>query len=264
MGKLKRALFILGLGFSFYTSSTIVQAQPVVEQIDRLQLDWGNLKLRFVGNYRNEKGELSYLEIEKHAVSDGIVGVQESIVKIHQEELSRQGVPKELAERSAVMAAEAVTRNTYSYQTSFFKDGTVRVFLESNLTQALARKDAIFRKASDEKRKDPRFSGLILRVDKSIRPMASYEVVDSSGNLLFNEKAVVREAYEKNLMGRWFTDLQRDELDRYIGPKPVSITVRVDAKNPNRFLVERGPWTDALQDSDALLSEARIALVVPK
>ncbi len=262
MEKFKRALLILSVGFSLSTTS-IIRADPVVQQIDRLELDWGNLKVRFFGTYKPESGSesLAYADIEKRAVSEGLVYAQDKLTEIHRDALKRQGVSSELADRSAVQAGEAVTHYTYPYQTSFFNDGSVRVSLESNLAKALARRDGNFAKDALEKRKEPRFSGLILRLDKAIKPVARYQVVDQSGIHLFGVESMTREAYEKNLMGHWLVEPQREELMKYVGAKPVSIQVKVIGED--RFMVQKGAWTDALQDSGLLLGEGRIALVLP-
>lgn len=247
---------------SLSLSPSMIKADPVLEQVGGLKLDWGNLTVRFTGTYKPNAGvDLPYKEAEQNAMSEGLLHAREDLVRVHEHELQRQGVPHELANQSALQASDYVTRTTYAYDTSFFKGGGVQVFFENSLAKVFVRKDFAYAKASDEK-KGLRFRGLILRLDKAIKPVARYEIVDQSGARLFGVESMTREAYEKNLMGRWFIEPQREELEKYLGRKRVSLQVKV--VDADRLMVQKGAWTDALQDSVQVLSEGRIALIIPK
>lgn len=253
-------------------SSSMIQAEPVLEQVGRMKLDWGNMTVRFSGSYKPEpkSAEIPLSEAEQHAMTEGLLYAREALAKIHEKELRRQGVSSELASQSAQQASDLVTRTTYSFDTSFFKGGGVQVYLENGLGKVFSRKDVAFRKGSEEDKKGSRFSGLILRLDKAMRPVAKYEVVDQSGSRLFTMDSMTKEAYEKNLMGRWFIDPRREELVKYLGPKRGSdyagalVSIQVKVLDADKLMVQKGVWTDALQDSMQVLSEGRIALVIPK
>lgn len=257
-----RSLLVF-MGLSLASLSTIIRADPLIEKTDRLELDWGSLKVRFYGIFKSDpvKADLAYSEREEQALGEGLLRAREVLARVHREELLRLGLDHALAERSALLASEHVTHTTYPYQTSYYKGGGVKLFLESSLAAALAVKEGGTYLEASENKKKGRFSGLILRLDKAIKPISKYEVVDQSGVHLFGSEAITKVAYEKNLMGHWFLNPQRDELIKYVGSKPVSIQARV--LGPNRLMVPKGAWTDALQDSSQVLSEARIALVVP-
>jgi len=263
MARIDWITFLVYIGVSL--PSCLLKAEPIQEQVGRIKLDWGNMTVRFSGYFKpdSQNANLSYSESEQRAMSEGLLQAREVLVKIHERELKRQKVSPELANQSAVSASDYVTRTTYSYDTAFFKGGGVQVSLENNLAKVFVRKDLPFRKAFEEKKgsSNARFDGLILRLDKGIKPVPRYEIVDQSGAVLFSVESMTREAYEKNLMGRWFTEPQREEL-KYLGPKRVSLQVKVVGSD--RLMVQKGAWTDALQDSMQVLSEGRIALVIPK
>lgn len=260
MDRVNRSLLVISIGLSLNVSS-IIKADSVVQQIDRMDLDWGALKVRFFGTFTPATNQDDYKIVEQNALNEGLLYARDAVVKVHVEDLKKQGVSKDLAERSAVQASDNLTRASYPYQTSYYKGGAVRVYIESSLSKVFAKKDAVYSTKIEED-KPGRFSGLILRLDTNIPPTSVYEVVDQTGALLFSLESVSREAYERNLMGRWFVDPQREELIKYVGSKPVSIQVKV--QSPNRLMVQKGAWTDALQDSGQVLSNSKIALVLPK
>lgn len=257
---LKRCLaFIGGLGVA-----TSLFASSIVQHLDRMELDWGAMKIRFYGTYApGSEPDISYSMSEQRAMNEGLGYAREAILKLHKDVLQKSGVSSELAEKSAQQAGEYLTRATYPFQTAFFNKGAVRIDLESGLPKLFVSRELTLSASKQQKEGSlGRFSGLIFRLDKEMKPVPVYTVVDQSGELLLSMASVTREGFEKNLMGRWFVEPQREELVKYVGAKPVSIQAKV--LGDEILMVQRGAWTDALQDSSQLLSEGRIALVVPK
>ncbi len=267
MGRFTKWGIILAVGFSCVQTSRLV-AEPVIEKLGGVDLDWGDLKIKFSGLFKPSSQEAqapaTYSEAEREALTNGLRQVKPKIIEVYNEQLKLQGLSRAI-DGVAAESSELLNRDECAYESSFYKDGSVRVHIESSLARLFARENMAFLKkvktGSDDLKKDSRFSGLVLRLDKVVKPVASYEVLDNSGMRLFSMQNIQRDAYEKRLMGRWLLDPQRDELIKYVGKKPVSIQLKV--VGPNRFVVQKGVWLDALQDSQGLLSEAKIIIVPP-
>lgn len=265
MGRFTKWGVILAVGLGCAQSSRVL-AEPLVEKLGGVDLDWGNLKIKFSGLFKPSTQEggspMNYSEGEREALANALRAAKGKIIDTYNEQLKAQGLSRAI-EGAVAESSEVLSRNDCTYESSFYKDGSVRVHVESSLAKLLARENMAFLKKAkaegENLKKDSRFSGLVLRLDKMVKPVASYEVVDHSGMRLFSMQNIQRDAYEQRLMGRWLLDPQRDELIKYVGKKPVSIQLKVIG--PNRFVVQKGVWLDALQDSQGLLSEAKIIIV---
>lgn len=246
-----------------YLSSSL-SAEPLIQKKDKVEWDWGQMRVRYSGSYIPEPGiqNLSYEESVNRAIEEGVNSGRPAIVKAHKEELSRQGLASELVERSANRIGNEIGPSILRYQTYYYRNGAVKVTLENSLASILNRKEGnVPMKSPDSKKIKSRFTGIILRLDKIVKPVAKYEIVDSSGGILFSMESMTKDAYEDHLMGRWFINPPREELTGFVGPKYLSLHAKVISGD--RFLVVKKVWLDALQDSPGILTEAKIALVVP-
>lgn len=241
--------------------SSRVLADPVLETFDRIESDWANLKIRFYGEFKPAAQETpSFVDAEQKAVTEGLLYAREAVRNFHRKHYAELGFDKAIIEQGATVASDLVTHASYVNRSEFFKDGTMRVYLESTLPRALNRGDILFSPASEMK-EEPRFSGLILRLDKKVAPVAEFEVVDGEGTQLYGVKSLSKDAFQNNLLGRWFYNARRDELLKSVGVKPVALQATV--VTPTRFSVNRGAWMDALEDSKSLLMEGKVAIVLP-
>ncbi len=251
-------------GFTLFSSSLIVMATPIVEQMEGVELDWSNLTLRFTTSYTPHSKEelLSSNEKIQIAFDDALKSARGVFSKIHKEIFLKQGLSPDLVEQSNFLAVEEATKTTRIYKISYYKDGGIKLFLESYLPKILARDDLSHKQYKEDSKNPSRFSGIILRLDKNVQASARYEIVDSTGVVLFEDKSLTRTAYKDHLMGHWLLDPQREELVTFVGKKPISVQLKVLA--PNRFLIQKKVWMDAIQDNFPVLSEGKIAIALPK
>lgn len=236
--------------------------KPVVEKVEGFDIDWGNLKIRFLGKGVPENPQESFSEILKKALADGLLAIRDSVTNYHQGHLVRINVDQVIAGQSGKAAGNRVARSTYSYRNEYFGDGTVVVYLENSLAKALRRQDVIFQQQSAMDINESVFSGIVLRSSKAIRPYANYRLQDETGKILFKIQDVAKEAYEKNLMGRWFVNPSRGELTQVLGSKFISLPVEPDSQG--NFRVQSQAWKEAVQDSKAVLANARIVIALPQ
>lgn len=242
--------------------SSSVYAKPFVEKTERFEIDWGSLRIRFIGKASPESEKEAYSEVEKKAWNEGLLAIRDAVSEYHKNQLLALNMDKKKAEESGQAAGDRVASSTYSYHNEYFGDGSVVVYLENSLARALKRKDISFKQEKAPSLAESRFSGLVLRSTKPLTPVSSYQLVDETGRVLFKVDQVSKEAYEKYLMGKWFVDPSREELTRAVGPKPVSLPIT--PKGPGVFEVQGFSWKEAIQDSKAILANARIAIVSPK
>lgn len=235
-------------------------AIPVVEKYEDIEIDWGRLRVRYASGVPVGTGEdASFENLEKKAVSQGILYLKDRIEKFHMSQLVGGQVDEKTAQISAELASKNVAKSTYVYQTDFFSEGNVTVFLENHLTKALLRGDLFFAKNESEL-DQAHFSGLVLRSRSYVAPRAFYQVVDETGKVVYEIKDVQKAGYEKNLMGRWFSQLSRDELLKYAGPKPLSIEFEANSKG--QFVVLGNVWNQIVTSNAELLKNAKIVFEV--
>ena len=242
--------------------SNSVYAKPFMEKTERFEIDWGSLRIRFFGKGKPESGKEPYSEVEKKAWNEGLLAIRDAVAVYHKEHLLALNVSKTQAEQSGIAAGDRVASSTYSYHNEYFGDGSVVVYLENSLARALKRQDISFKQEKAPPLSGSRFSGLVIRSTKPLKPVPSYKLVDETGRTLFELSDVSKESYEKLLMGKWFVNPSRDELTRAVGAKPVSLSMT--PKGPGVFEVQGFSWKEAIQDSRAILANARIAIVSPQ
>ncbi|MFK7822946.1 MAG: hypothetical protein AB8G05_02240 [Oligoflexales bacterium] len=239
-----------------------VYAKPFTEKTERFEIDWGSLRIRFFGKGKPETGNQPYSEVEKKAWNEGLLAIRDAVAVYHKEQLLALNVDQTLAEQSGKAAGDRIASSTYSYRNKYFEDGSVVVYLENSLARALKRQDISFKQEKAPSLSGSRFSGLVIRSTKPLKPISNYKLVDETGRVLFQVTDVSKEAYEKYLMGKWFVKPSRDELTGAVGPKPVSLPMT--PKGPGVFEVQGFSWKEAIQDSAAILANARIAIVSPQ
>lgn len=232
--------------------------QAIVQQDDRLTLDWGQNRIRSYGVYSPASAteKKSLIEQEKHAIQEGISYLHRKIRDLHQRRLIQDGVPIERAQESARRASELVSRTTATSRTEVFAHGAIRVHLENSLPRALARHDQPLhpRKTTGKSR----FSGLVFNVAKDIKPQAEIRLVDSTGNVLFSFAQMDKEAYESNLMGRWFSQ-ENAEFRAWVGKK--SLAINLGRRKNGDFVLRHSKWLEISRDAKPLLERGKVALL---
>jgi hypothetical protein len=239
-------LLAVGLGL---TSTS--NAQPVIEQIDRFELNYSTMRIRYYGEATVDFSEKGFEGAEKVATEDGLVYVLSALGKIRAQ--------KGLNEASSAAIANELTKSSYVFNTTYFTDGRVRVELDSSLPKALDIGASEF--ASEDPQSGPsEGSAIVVRISGLKTPFWQTEIRSVDGELLFSPKDVAKSAYRKQLLGRWFFK-NSGELKSYAGPKPIEIDAV--AEGDRTLVVTKNSWTKLKTEHPRLLEDAKLAFVIP-
>lgn len=262
--KLKMAQLCLLGTLIVHPTQPSLYGKVLLEKGERLEIDWTSLKVRFFGQGEPSDEGSSFAETEKKAWNNGLLNGQREVASFHKDYLLKEQLDLSRAEQSAQAAGVRVSQTTYSTLTEYFRNGHVRVSLESSLATSLFREDLSFRPtdAPVPDMSSSRFSGIVLRSKNSGEPVAHYRIVDEQGNELYSVKDVMRSAYEKNLMGRWLLESpqSRSDLQQGVGSKPISLSGRWLSRGV--FEVHAPAWKEATKDSLPVLAHAKIVIIV--
>ncbi len=240
----------------------ITSVQPAwgtvtVREVDRMKLNWENLTVQFYGVATPEKTEdgavSSFKTLEKKAWNEGLAYIQAAAKDLRMKDKS--------SEEFASSIGSKVARSTYSFDTEYYQDGSVQVKLASSLANLLAPADQNFsiKKSPDIGHLEN--SGVLLKVTGSINPTATYMIVDENGEVLFQASNVSAEAFNKHLLGRWFSKgTSTKTLTKHIGDKPLEIKGK--AINNRQILVSKKVWDESIKAQMPLLVSSRIALII--
>ena len=251
------------IGFWATLKSTLLVASPVVETIDRLEINWATQKIRFYGqgSVRAIEGSEGYKGAEKRAWQEGLTyaagAVKDLYVKAH------KGADSDTSriEEQAKEAAHGVVTSTSSVKTIYANDGEVRVYLENTVTRALAPKGLRFRQKEANQGTMSERTGLVLQLDKQMKPRVTYQVVDENSDVLFGPQDLAEEAFRKTLMGRWYRRPTPAELHDVVGKNPIMLSAAVLSNG--RIRVSREAWDKALDGHKSMLINGVIALAQP-
>ncbi|RZA15476.1 MAG: hypothetical protein EOP10_26290 [Proteobacteria bacterium] len=236
-----------GLAVLVFSTQQLV-AQPVIETFDRFEMNWSTMKLRYFG----ESAVGKTLDLaEKEATDQGLLYALANVPKIRTE----KGVPVE----NAGDIANAVTKQSYAYNTVYFSNGKVRVELESSLALALDPGRKPFTpKAVEGGESGSGNQSVVVEVSGASSPTLIKEIVDSSGELAYSSQDVSPEAYRKSLTGRWFYP-NSSELKSFAGDQ----AVRVKASFQNgKLVVDKAAWEEARSRASKSLADGRVAFVL--
>lgn len=235
----------------------------IVESSDRLEVNWSSLKIRFYGEAvaSSDDDAPGLKAAERRAWQDGLAYVSEAVRNLNATVYNDfLGDPDKVSSH-AREAARAVAASTFSYNTTYFADGTIRVHLENSLSRALETAAVRFRQKEALTVAAMAHTGIVLRLDKAVRPRPIYMVVDAQGNVLFNVADMAEQAFRRNLMGRWFQAPTPSELAEAVGRNP--LVVPATSAGEGRFVVDRESWDKAVEGHRAYLINGTIALALP-
>lgn len=252
--------FEIGWAGIFLLHASLGWAQnPAASGPDRLKVNWGDMRVDFYGESQAAVENEDFKQVEIRARADAMATAKARVIEFYNEHMKKNNLP--FSAEAAGRAGEAVAKSPRSLRTEYFSDGRVRVYYESSLALALPSLGQDFSAQTKQPLDQSMFSGLILRTEKSLAPRASYQVVDETGRVLYSQKDVLEEAFNRNLMGRWFQNPSRKEVSAAVGTKPISINFEVDEQG--RFRVQGSAWQEAMGASQAVLQNARIAIIGP-
>ncbi len=229
-------------------TASSVFAQRVVENVDRFEMNWSTMRLRYFGESATGKA----LDLaEKEATDQGLLYALANVPKIRAE--------KGASVDGASDIANAVSKQSYTYNTVYFSNGKVRVELESNLALALdpGRKPFAPVETNDSAEAP---TSLVIRVSGLTQPSLVEEIKDSSGETAYSSQDVSPEAYRKSLLGKWFY-ANSPELRSFAGSK----THEIEATYQNgRLVVEKSSWESFKKGGAKALRDARVAFVLSR
>ena len=227
------------------------KAQPVIEQIDRFELNYSTMRIRYYGEATVDFSEKGFEGAEKIATEDGLVYALSALAQVR----TQKGLNQEASEA----IAHDLTKTSYVYNTTYFTDGRVRVELDSSLPKALDRGTREF--ASEEPKAEPSDgSAIVLQISGLKVPLWQFDVRSVDGELLYSAKDVAKSAYRKQSLGRWFYK-NSGELKSFAGPKPIEIDAV--AEGDKTLVVTKDSWTKLRTEHPRLVEEAKLAFVIP-
>ena len=233
------------LGLLSILDTAPARANAVVDKGGRVEVDYSAQKIRFYGEatVKAEDGADGMKAAEKRARVDGMDYLTGS-------------------EGSKLLPFKPtdLRTGTNSYVTNYYADGTVRVYLETSLSE-VAPKDLGFASKEKVDASASSSSGVVFSVDKKAKPAPIYQIVDESGAVLFQAKDMAEAAYREGLMGRWLQRPSEKDLAAAVGIKPARLALVSVA--PGQFQVSRAVWDEVMKESRPHLVNGRVALLIP-
>ncbi|MGE0171835.1 MAG: hypothetical protein AB7T49_03585 [Oligoflexales bacterium] len=225
----------------FLASQNLV-AKTLVQKNDRIEIDWSNQRVRYFGQASSE----NFREAELAAWQEGATYLNTALPKREEKDLLSDVPPKRIAQSS------------YSYDTTYFGDGTVKVYLESKMASLFHQDIAQLRPMTeaDSKAKN---SALIVRVGTKATPSALFKIVSGTGQTLYSVENVTKDGFQKNLMGRWFEATGGKSYTDFAGENPVQVDATVS--EPGVFVVSESMWNEAMTENPGLLAQAKVAIL---
>lgn len=242
--------------------ATEIIAAPVIETTDRLEINWSTLRIRFYGEAKmgmDLTGE-GYQGLEKRAWRDGVTYAGDAVRNLNIAANAGASGSQDKISDDAKQAAKAFTQSIYSVSTTYYGDGTVRVLLESTLPKALGPAGIRFRQREASDPAMTQYTGLLLKLDRSMRPKAVFQVVDESGAVVHDVHDMAQEAFGRNLMARWFRNPTAAEIAEVVGSSPLQLNARVENEH---LVVERSAWDQAIEGHRSLLVNGAVAIAIP-
>ena len=218
---------------------------------ERVELNWDTMRIRFYG-VSAKIGTLK--ETEDEAIKEGVAYIAEALPAIREANLEE----KYLGRAFQKDLVKGVSRNTYTYSTTYFQDGKVKVDLESSLASALFPAGLKFTKDEPESDPGPN-TGLMILVEGSLDPQMIYEIRNEDGDSLYRLKDVARNEFAKNFMGRFFYQKGSRKIKYYLGDKPLEIKAK--SQGDRVLLVDGDRWEKLMEDNYHILERARVAVV---
>lgn len=225
--------------------ATALSAKNITAGDDRFEVNWSSMTIKFYGEAPvPAEGSDAFKKAENNARFDAV-------------KYAEQAAEKALAnQKTGKIAAEAK-----SYNTTYYADGRVRVYLEKSLAEALRRNDINFKTKQVPSTADARNSGIVFEVKGATSPVAHYQVVSETGQVLFSAADIAQDAYNKNLMGQWHKGLSAAKSGSLAGSNAARLQATMQ---PNGDLqVSEQAWREATTGNESVLTAGKISLVIP-
>lgn len=230
-------------------ASSLAGAAPVVEQIDRFELNWSTMRIRFFGEATVDFTAKGFEGAEKAATEDGLRYALASLDKVREQ----KGLT------SAVPMAKELTKQAFVAHTVYFTDGRIRVELESSLPKALDFPMEAF--VREEPAASPsEATSILVQVNGAKQALFPFDIRCTDGELMYSPRDVAKTAFKKQMVGRWFYR-NSPELKSFQGANPV--TIDAVAEGGKTLIVTKESWNKLKAEHPRLLEEAKIAYIIP-
>lgn len=234
-------------------ASQAVQAQPVTEQIDRVELNWSTMRIRFYGEATADFAQKGFGDAERAATEEGLLYALGSIPRVR----SEKGLKNSSDAKQDTIAHE-LTKQTYVVNTTYFSDGKVRVDLEGNLPKALELLEVTF-KSDEPQASVSAGTSVLVQLPQTRAPLFLPVVTSPEGEILYAPSEVAQSAFKKNMTGRWFYD-KSPELKSFSGALPLTLEAKAEA---GKIVVDKEEWLKIKAEHPRLLEEAKVGFVLP-
>ena len=103
-------------------------------------------------------------------------------------------------------------------------------------------------------------TGIVIKINGDFIPKPVYKLVNEKGNLLYSNKDVSEEAFEKTFMGKFVKGFSKHEVKSLAGENPIVIDASVSEDGDLK--VNNTVWDEVLRIDASLAREAKILLVL--
>lgn len=245
--------FKVYLVLAFLGGAVQLKGAAIKTRYKDVEVNWSTLRIRFHGQARAAENNLK--KSEQLAWQQGLSYIKSTVPGL------RKALLADASENAQNQSrATQIARSTYSTNTIYFSDGTIRVELENLLARALGQPYQ-FKHQSVEDPPEAKKTGIILSLDRRIEPKPVYSIRDEAGQVLFSVDDVAQEAYERHLMGHWFRSADDYRVSHRVGADPIQIVVKV--QSDGRLMVPRELWRQSVAGNENLLRAVRLVLISP-
>ena len=234
-------------------------AQAVVQQADRLEVDWARQKVRFFGEAKVGKDAAgvkdTWRKTEQAARYEAMQWVEQKAPQLLKEKFGIQNTTEAIAALKAAL----------SHNTIYAKDGMVRIVFDSPIADVLGASASALAGTSVDTGSEsgasssPRNTGFVVKVAGVPTPIADYRIVDEDGKNLFDASKVQAAAFKKNLLGRWVKGSAGLSAKDMAGPSPAVVRARL-GDDARTLVVSRKDWDEAVAGNRLFLSKAELIL----
>jgi len=252
--------FLNLIGLSVFSILVMAVSNDTVQNLDRMKLDWEDLTVQFYGvatpgqTSPTQEDPKIFKTLEKKAWNEGLAYIRDAAKEFR--------IKESAPEQFASTIGARVARATYSYDTEYYRDGSVQVKLASSLVNLVALNKPSFSTVKKPDISGLPNSGIILKVAGAATPSATYTIVDEKGAVLFQPSSVSEESFQQHLMGHWFTARRASprRVKSYVGDKPLEIKAKFIERE--KIAINRKVWEEALKKQLPLLVSSRVAIVI--
>lgn len=247
------AAIMITVGFGLTGLGSKSFGDPVVEKIDRASVNWGKMTVQFYGEGQGVEGASSvdFKKGENTARQEGIVYFDKTVGEL------RKTLGQDLSEG---IGAQAFPK-AKSVNTVYFPNGKVRVEMEAPLPEVLQPRSIQFAHHEMGTIEAGQVTGLVVKLDKPLKPRAVFHIVDESGNSLYEAGHVSQKAFEKGFMGRFLRRPGKNELTEITGNNAAVLDGSIAAAG--EIVIRRDVWDKAMDSGAMALRNGAVALVVP-